>query len=311
MNERYPNATREQLEISGDPTCIICREPMVYDDVLNRPQRMVPKRLPCGHILHFHCLRAWLERQQTCPTCRRSVLESLPVDNNNARPPQTHNQPQNAGPPPVGENGAPIRGASPDIMYRRLRDAREQLQTVVNHLRGSQRAPIHTDGTTDLNQPLEGVDESTVIDIGQVSLPENYQLPPGWAVVPTNANIQIIHPENQASFTSRQFTRPPVTPQDTSSSLDDLKPLDLDIPLADYIESVTGLPYISDDKLEEMEVNTRSLVEERIRILNESMQVMRHLLDVLERVRIVQPDARTASTSTDIKNKKDKHPQTD
>jgi E3 ubiquitin-protein ligase synoviolin len=24
--------------------------------------------LPCGHIFHFHCLRSWLERQQTCPT---------------------------------------------------------------------------------------------------------------------------------------------------------------------------------------------------------------------------------------------------
>ena len=29
---------------------------------------------PCGHILHFACLRSWLERQQICPTCRRPVV---------------------------------------------------------------------------------------------------------------------------------------------------------------------------------------------------------------------------------------------
>lgn len=27
-----------------------------------------PKKLPCGHVFHFHCLRSWLERQQSCPT---------------------------------------------------------------------------------------------------------------------------------------------------------------------------------------------------------------------------------------------------
>ena len=29
---------------------------------------MTPKKLPCGHIFHFQCLRSWLERQQSCPT---------------------------------------------------------------------------------------------------------------------------------------------------------------------------------------------------------------------------------------------------
>lgn len=27
-----------------------------------------PKKLVCGHVFHFHCLRSWLERQQSCPT---------------------------------------------------------------------------------------------------------------------------------------------------------------------------------------------------------------------------------------------------
>ncbi|KAK6062371.1 hypothetical protein SCUP234_07279 [Seiridium cupressi] len=71
---KYPDATQEELE--REDTCIICREEM-------RPwnpaapgavERSRPKKLPCGHILHFGCLKGWLERQQVCPTCRRSVV---------------------------------------------------------------------------------------------------------------------------------------------------------------------------------------------------------------------------------------------
>lgn len=47
----------------GDATCIICREEMT-----------AAKKLACGHLFHIHCLRSWLERQQTCPTCRAPVL---------------------------------------------------------------------------------------------------------------------------------------------------------------------------------------------------------------------------------------------
>jgi hypothetical protein len=92
MNERYPSATNEELERLSDRTCIICREEMIAAAAANNnainnndaePQRNnngdrrqgsnnnmgdVPKKLPCGHIFHFHCLRSWLERQQSCPT---------------------------------------------------------------------------------------------------------------------------------------------------------------------------------------------------------------------------------------------------
>ena len=85
MNDRYPDATTEELE--NESTCIICREdmrPWVEPNTQNAQpdlashermdQRLRAKKLPCGHILHFSCLRSWLERQQVCPTCRRSVL---------------------------------------------------------------------------------------------------------------------------------------------------------------------------------------------------------------------------------------------
>ena len=60
MNQRFPNATPQELQEAE--TCIVCREDMTEG-----------KKLPCGHILHLHCLRSWLERarilsnlQNTC-----------------------------------------------------------------------------------------------------------------------------------------------------------------------------------------------------------------------------------------------------
>ncbi|KAH1496227.1 hypothetical protein LV164_007506 [Aspergillus fumigatus] len=87
MNERYPDATPE--EVAREDVCIICREEMAHwqepagvgeggaapaQPRPRIPERLRPKKLPCGHILHFSCLRSWLERQQNCPTCRRPVM---------------------------------------------------------------------------------------------------------------------------------------------------------------------------------------------------------------------------------------------
>lgn len=69
MNERFPDATPEELNVS-DATCIICREEMI-----------VAKKLRCGHLFHVHCLKSWLERQHTCPTCRALVA---PPENGSA-----------------------------------------------------------------------------------------------------------------------------------------------------------------------------------------------------------------------------------
>ncbi|OQO12464.1 hypothetical protein B0A48_03106 [Cryoendolithus antarcticus] len=147
MNTRYPDATTE--EIRGD-ACIVCREDMVAweqpaanagPQVPGQPAAPAPpaarrdegiraKKLPCGHILHLRCLKAWLERQQVCPTCRRPVVPPTPAGArgqavvaqgaNPAAPGQQPGQPPNAprvrarffnlGPVRIGfANGAPAQ----------------------------------------------------------------------------------------------------------------------------------------------------------------------------------------------------------
>ncbi|QDS77939.1 hypothetical protein FKW77_001283 [Venturia effusa] len=85
MHTRYPDATLEDL--ASDGVCIVCREDMkpwagVVPAGAEAPpntttsERQRPKKLPCGHILHFSCLQSWMERQQACPICRRSVFSA-------------------------------------------------------------------------------------------------------------------------------------------------------------------------------------------------------------------------------------------
>jgi E3 ubiquitin-protein ligase synoviolin len=102
MNTRYPDATSQ--EIQGD-VCIICRETMLaWEQPVapaagqqapanvpptpprRRDEGLRAKKLPCGHILHLRCLKAWLERQQVCPTCRRPVVAADPATTNPAAP---------------------------------------------------------------------------------------------------------------------------------------------------------------------------------------------------------------------------------
>ncbi|KAL8670924.1 MAG: hypothetical protein Q9168_004556 [Polycauliona sp. 1 TL-2023] len=110
MNARYPDATAE--EIAREDVCIICRENMTVwqnptedgasGDRHPVDERQRAKKLPCGHLLHFACLRSWLERQQICPTCRTPVL------GNNVEPPNPNQRlRQNARGVPGGNNQAP------------------------------------------------------------------------------------------------------------------------------------------------------------------------------------------------------------
>ncbi|KAL8896101.1 MAG: hypothetical protein Q9207_007877 [Kuettlingeria erythrocarpa] len=116
MNARYPDATAD--EISREDVCIICRENMtvwqdsaehqgaetIREDRQPLDERQRAKRLPCGHLLHFACLRSWLERQQICPTCRTPVLTNStePADRNFRAGPAVQRNPEGFNQPVGG-----------------------------------------------------------------------------------------------------------------------------------------------------------------------------------------------------------------
>ncbi|EQC40801.1 hypothetical protein SDRG_01870 [Saprolegnia diclina VS20] len=110
MNERFPSPTEDELN-DTDRICIICREEMTPETC---------KKLPCSHIFHLNCLRMWLQRQQTCPTCRANIPtdrqpDVVPDDAANppaVPPPAERPQPpvpeaNHVPPPPVAPQHAP------------------------------------------------------------------------------------------------------------------------------------------------------------------------------------------------------------
>ncbi|KAJ2322557.1 E3 ubiquitin-protein ligase hrd1, partial [Coemansia sp. RSA 2681] len=123
MHLRYPTVSQDDLDAMSDTTCIICRDEMTgpsqeQADIWNNERRAglaqsisgdTPKRLPCSHVFHFNCLRSWLERQQSCPTCRHSVLDdSAAAADGSHDPPPARNVP-----PPVHNVHPPARNAQP------------------------------------------------------------------------------------------------------------------------------------------------------------------------------------------------------
>ncbi|EJD52630.1 hypothetical protein AURDEDRAFT_111261 [Auricularia subglabra TFB-10046 SS5] len=172
MDERYPNATAEEMAAMNDRTCIICREEMVVrtatppapaegqapqDDApaaapgpaaatpAEDAQRVgpndTPKKLPCGHVFHFHCLRSWLERQQSCPTCRRTVLDNnTPPVQANGNAPGVPGVAAAAGAPAPPQPGQAPRapGAAADI-NQQLHHLQQLNQNIANMVQRLQR----------------------------------------------------------------------------------------------------------------------------------------------------------------------------
>lgn len=95
-----PTVNREQLNEMADKVCVVCREEMVD----------AAKKLNCGHVFHFKCLRSWLERQQSCPTCRRPIVFNRPPATQprppQARPNAAQVRPEQNGPEQVRPEGS-------------------------------------------------------------------------------------------------------------------------------------------------------------------------------------------------------------
>ncbi|CAN8238116.1 unnamed protein product [Cochlearia groenlandica] len=104
MNDRFPDATPEELSVN-DATCIICREEMTS-----------AKKLLCGHLFHVHCLRSWLERQNTCPTCRALVVPAETATSTTSG--NQESLQQGMGSSSSGVQGSSVSGTASDTMSR-------------------------------------------------------------------------------------------------------------------------------------------------------------------------------------------------
>lgn len=61
-----PVVKAEKTEI-----CPVCQEDI--------PEGGIAKKMPCNHLFHDACLMTWLEKANSCPTCRGSELPSEKV----------------------------------------------------------------------------------------------------------------------------------------------------------------------------------------------------------------------------------------
>ncbi|KAF2278417.1 uncharacterized protein EI97DRAFT_465719 [Westerdykella ornata] len=221
MNARYPDATAEEL--GRENTCIVCREemrPWVPPGEAQAGQRVDerqrPKKLPCGHILHFSCLRSWLERQQVCPTCRRPVLaEATPnTQTNNQANQGQQNQPNqqnhqnlfgglgagqpNAQQPPPGQPGPQGQGAQQNRQHNGQQNGQQnvgagnfrvlnlgRLRIVLGNYRipeQRQEHPVANNGNNDqaaalLTQRLAQMHQTQIQPQGQAQTTTPLQLP--------------------------------------------------------------------------------------------------------------------------------------
>jgi len=166
LNERFPDATPQQLA-AGDATCIICREDMAPPLVQAAgPLGVAPmpaalrtgtraKRLPCGHCFHMACLRSWLERQQTCPTCRAPVVQQAQAQ---AGATQPLHQPPGVVPPVEDQQRAAVPPVAPAEQHQ------AQAQAQVQHVHagpahgppGDARAQLQGGGPLPPPPPLPG-----------------------------------------------------------------------------------------------------------------------------------------------------------
>ncbi|KAK9240860.1 hypothetical protein V1525DRAFT_394111 [Lipomyces kononenkoae] len=189
MNNRYPDATEE--EVAREPTCIICREDMVVpvngpdqSSSTTQPERMRPKKLPCGHVLHFGCLRSWLERQQRCPTCRRPVLDS--PNRPSSQPPVQQQQPQQPQEPPH-QPGAPAPGAS---LAPHNSQAAAAGPNASSQPSGPAQSSTSQPGSSEPPRQVTPEEQSFFTPHPEQSpqqpvvLPQGFQLPQGWAILP-------------------------------------------------------------------------------------------------------------------------------
>ncbi|KAJ1979966.1 E3 ubiquitin-protein ligase hrd1 [Dimargaris xerosporica] len=291
MNERYPTVSAEELAQLPDSTCIICREEMMtyyedgsdgddspVDSILGertgpKPQGEIPKRLPCGHIFHFNCLRSWLERQQTCPTCRQSVLSepaSQPTAAN-ANPDAPSPRPSPQAPDTDHSRSNRATSAATSAPNSELPGSLESLAHDLN--RSQQHDPVAQPSP---HQPTHGL--ATGCHLSPLASDRDGPAAPGtFSGNAPRSGFAAHAPPPPAESTPTQpfsdiqgsFFRPLLTTASsrTAPHLTPLVPVVPGISEADWEQGNGSVP-LTDAQLRMLTLKSREAVRERLRILN-------------------------------------------
>jgi E3 ubiquitin-protein ligase synoviolin len=252
MNERYPDVSEEELS-RIDKCCIICREDMDAQSPDNRP-----KKLPCSHVFHFRCLRSWLERQQTCPTCRQNVFEGDQNTNTGTQRFQDNNMNNGAAPPPPPQPAPTPAAAAPPPPSTPPQQQQERQQ----------------------QQPLNNNTAPRRFSSNQ-NLPEQQQQQQQrQEILGTNALRELLQSLNPNPIINQN----PVVPNDFPVQLIPLFPPGTQPPAGEHplislfppsgtrqqlIDPFTDLDSLSEEQLRELQEKGKEGLKKRIRMLSE------------------------------------------
>lgn len=291
MDQKYPRLSSDELAVLSDPTCIICREEL---SAVN-DQRYIARRLACGHVFHHRCLQSWLERQQSCPTCRHNVLEASPAE------PERHMEPVPPAPvvnaPGAATDGtlqgllarfAPNQEVSQstpaDVARSFLRQVNPQLLGQVQdipQLHGDEPVPSATEGVdgikpkpesatdvtpTEPEEPREAVRRAALQRFASVYTP---QTPPS---VPESSR--------STDHTTSPILIPLFDPSSVPHFATEIQP-QLPHPLAPWIHSATSNESLSRLDPDSLKRSVDAQLRERLRLLQDTERVLQNTISQL------------------------------
>lgn len=258
MDNKYPALSADEVGQMSDPTCIICREEFTAN-VSNQGE--TARRLFCGHVFHLRCLQSWLERQQSCPTCRRDILASPAASS----PPQTRpgsgtnaSYTNSASTSHTTPSTASTSGASPTMtplqtLLQRFKQESNVRQASTEHTQSPttelKSHPVQTESTLD---PREAVRQATLKRFGNATSAETIKRQEDTSP----SMIPLFNPAQVPNYATYYMPRLPH-------------------PLAEWIQPSATKSQAPTENLPE---ETETRLQTQLRTLEETQQLLQHAM---------------------------------